>query len=117
MPIYASRVISARDSGMNMTRDAYPMETLPDVGAAFRQLRKQAGKAQAEVAAAAGMRQEALSRFEAGRSADFSLGKLLRLLQALDAQLTFEAAGRRRPTLTDLLQERRSGANTGPDSR
>ena len=100
-----------------MTPEAYRVETVPDVGAAFRQLRKKAGKTQAEIAAAAGIRQEVVSRFEAGRSADFSLGKLLRLLQALDAQLTLEVAGQRRPTLIDLLEERRTGANTGPDSR
>ena len=56
------------------------METLPDVGQHFRALRKQAGKSQMEVAMAVGMRQEALSRFESGHAADFSLSKLLRLL-------------------------------------
>jgi HTH-type transcriptional regulator/antitoxin HipB len=101
-----------------MTTDAYlSMETLPDVGAAFRQLRKAAGLTQAEVAAAVGMRQEALSRFEAGRAADFSLGKLLRLLQAVDARLDFEAAGPRRPTLDVVLKERRAGLNSGPRAR
>ena len=93
------------------------MDTLPDVGAAFRQLRKRAGKTQVAVCASVGMRQEALSRFEAGRATDFSLAKLLRLLQAVDAQLEFKAAGPRRPTLTAVLQERRSNTNTGPDAR
>ncbi len=100
-----------------MSSDAYLMETLPDLGAAFRQLRKDAGKTQVEVAAAAGMRQEALSRFESGRATDFSLAKLLRLLQAVDAQLDFQPAGPRRPTLRMVLQERRANANTGPDAR
>lgn len=93
------------------------METLPEVGEAFKRMRKQAGKTQTEVAAAVGMRQEALSRFESGRGADFSLAKLLRLLQALDVQLEFVPAGPRRPTLDTVLQERRNNANTGPNAR
>jgi len=92
------------------------METLPDVGLRFRQLRKRAGKTQAEVARAVGMRQEALSRFESGRAADFSLTKLLRLLQALDSRLDFTSAARR-PTLASVLEERLRNANVGPDSR
>lgn len=100
-----------------MTSDAYSMATLPDVGTAFRQRRKQAGKTQAQVAAAVGMRQEALSRFESGRGADFSLAKLLRLLQAVDAQLDFKPQGPRRPSLRAVLQERRANTNTGPDAR
>ncbi|MBS0454192.1 MAG: helix-turn-helix transcriptional regulator [Proteobacteria bacterium] len=93
------------------------METLPDVGAAFRQLRKQAGKTQAQVAESVGMRQEALSRFESGRGNDFSLSKLLRLLQAVDARLDFKPTGPRRPTLKAVLEERLSNANTGPNAR
>ncbi|HSW18024.1 MAG TPA: helix-turn-helix transcriptional regulator [Ramlibacter sp.] len=100
-----------------MTANAYSMETLPGVGAAFRQLRKQAGKTQVEVAAAVGMRQESLSRFESGRGTDFSLAKLLRLLQAVDGQLDFKPEGPRRPTLKAVLQERRANFNTGPDAR
>ena len=92
------------------------MGTLPDVGDRFRQLRKQAGKTQSEVASAVGMRQEALSRFESGRGADFSLTKLLRLLQVLDVELDFVSATRR-PTLSAVLEERRRNANVGPDSR
>ena len=92
------------------------MDTLSDVGKRFRELRKTAGKTQAEVAGAVGMRQEALSRFESGRCAEFSLTKLLRLLQALDAELDFVQASRR-PTLAAILHERLQNANIGPDSR
>lgn len=99
-----------------MSLDAYSLHTLPDVGRQFRALRKSAGKTQLEVAKAAGMRQEALSRFESGAGNDFSLVKLLRLLQVLNMELDFKSATRR-PTLTDVLQERRSNANTGPGAR
>lgn len=99
-----------------MPSDAYFMETLPNVGQRFRALRKQAGKTQQEVAAAVGMRQEALSRFESGNGADFSLAKLLRLLQALEMNLAFVPATRR-PTLTSVLTERRNNSNVGPAAR
>jgi transcriptional regulator with XRE-family HTH domain len=103
-----------------MTRDAYTqrlsLTTLPDLGQHFRSLRKQARKTQSDVASAVGMRQEALSRFESGRATDFSLAKFLRLLQALDLELEVKPVTGR-PTLNDILEERRSGANTGPASR
>ncbi len=99
-----------------MLPDAYSLRTLPDAGAQFRALRKKAGKTQLEVAGAVGMRQEALSRFESGRAADFSLDKLLRLLQVLDMELDFKATTRR-PTLDTVLQERRSNLNAGPQAR
>ncbi|WP_301278590.1 helix-turn-helix transcriptional regulator [Dechloromonas sp.] len=92
------------------------METLPDVGHRVRLLREKAGKTQSEIAGAVGMRQEALSRFESGRGADFSLTKLLRLLQVLGVELDFVSATRR-PTLSSILEERRNNANVGPDSR
>jgi HTH-type transcriptional regulator/antitoxin HipB len=99
-----------------MSLDAYSLHTLPDVGRQYQALRKSAGKTQLEVAKAVGMRQEALSRFESGSGNDFSLVKLLRLLQALNMELDFKSATRR-PTLNDVLQERKSNANTGPDAR
>jgi HTH-type transcriptional regulator/antitoxin HipB len=90
--------------------------TLPDMGRRFQALRKAAGKTQAEVAQAVGMRQEALSRFESGRGNDFSLARLLRLLEVLGLRMEL-APATRRPSLADLLQEVREGANTGPDAR
>lgn len=93
-----------------------PLQTLPEVGQRLRFLRKAAGKTQTEVATAAGMRQEALSRFESGSATDFSLAKLLRLLQVLELQLDFQAVVRR-PTLNEVLHEVREGRNTGPDAQ
>jgi HTH-type transcriptional regulator / antitoxin HipB len=90
--------------------------TLPDVGRQFQALRKAAGKTQTEVAQAVGMRQEALSRFESGRCSDFSLSKLLRLLEVLDLRMEL-APATRRPSLADVLQDVRKGANTGPGAR
>lgn len=90
--------------------------TLPDVGRRFQRLRKASGRTQTEVAQAVGIRQEALSRFESGRGNDFSLAKLLRLLEVLDVRMEFVPATRR-PSLADVLKEVRAGANTGPGAR
>lgn len=92
------------------------MKTLPDLGDEFKALRKAAGLTQEEVAARLHMKQEALSRFERGRGSDFSAAKLLRLAQALGQELQF-APARKRPTLDDVLEERRQTANSGPTSR
>jgi len=90
------------------------MKTLADLGVEFKALRKQAGLTQQETARRVGTRQEALSRFERGRGSDFSVAKLLRLTQTLGCDLYFAAADRR-PTLDDVLAERRAqlgGAST-----
>ncbi len=92
------------------------MKTLPDLGTEYQALRKKAGKTQQEVAVAVGLRQEALSRFERGRGSDFSLAKMLRLAHFLGHDLNF-IADRQRPTLDDVLQERKAQSNTGPASR
>lgn len=92
------------------------MSTLPDIGKRFQALRKAAGKTQVEIAKITDMRQEALSRFERGRGNDFSMSKMLRLLQALDLEMSFHPVTAR-PTLDKVLEERRAGGNVGPDAR
>lgn len=92
------------------------MSTLPDIGKRFQTLRKSAGKTQMEIAQITGMRQEALSRFERGRGNDFSMSKMLRLLRALDLEMSFHPVTAR-PTLDSVLEERRSGRNVGPEAR
>lgn len=103
-----------------MTLNAYfsrePVDNLPVLGRQFRALRKAAGKTQVEVAAAVGMRQEALSRFESGAGTDFSVAKLLRLLRMVGHEMQF-APLVRRPTLDEVLSDVKRGANTGPDAR
>ena len=92
------------------------METLPEIGQRFRELREAAGKTQSQIASAVGMRQEALSRFECGRGTDFSVIKLLRILTVLNAELSFVSVTRR-PNLEQVLEERLRNANVGPNSR
>ncbi|MDP3654227.1 MAG: helix-turn-helix transcriptional regulator [Rhodoferax sp.] len=95
-----------------MTPNTNSLLTLRDAGERYKQLRKAAGKTQTEVAEAAGLRQETLSRFETGTSNDLSAGKLLRLLQVLDMEMEFVPTTRR-PNLNDLQQERRQVSHVG----
>jgi len=92
------------------------MKTTHDLGEELNRARKKQRLTQEQVAAMTGLRQEALSRFERGRASDFSLAKLLRVAHALgyDLQLT---PLNKRPTLTDVLEEIRVSANTGPNAR
>jgi len=92
------------------------MRNLDDVAVQFRLLRQTAGKTQLEVAKLVGMRPEALSRFECGRATDFSLVKLLRLINVLEKELKFVKVAQR-PTLEDVLAERLINANVGAKSR
>jgi transcriptional regulator with XRE-family HTH domain len=93
------------------------MKTVADLGAEFKARRQELRKSQAELGVESGFRQEVLSRLEHGRLADFSLGKLLRLAHSLGLEVTLTPLTRRRPTLETLLDERRQGTNTGPESR
>lgn len=92
------------------------VKTLVDLGAELQARRKELGKTQSELAAETLMRQEVLSRLERGRVADFSVSKLLRLAHALGVEVTLVPATHR-PTLDSVLEERKSGANTGPSAR
>lgn len=58
---------------------------VPDL---FRDLREKRGFTQAELAAKADMKQSAVSRFEISSEATWNLETLLRLAEALDAQLS-----------------------------
>ncbi len=92
------------------------MKTIAALGVELQLLRTQAKMTQGRMANATCMRQEAVSRFERGRSNDFSVVKLLRMAQALGYDIQFVPAPGR-PTLHDVLAEIRASANTGPTSR
>ena len=64
-----------------------------ELGRAVRALREQRDWSQAQLAAAAGMTQSAVARFEAGGTVP-SLRVLDRLAQALDAELTVQVTPR-----------------------
>jgi transcriptional regulator with XRE-family HTH domain len=92
------------------------MKTLADLGGELKTRRVELGKTQTVLGAAAGLRQELLSRLEHGRLADLTVTKLLRVAHALGLEVTLTPLAARRPTLETLLVERRQGANTGPTS-
>ena len=69
------------------------MQTLPELGEAVAQRRKALGLKQADVAAAAGVTAESLSRFERGRSPEFGARKLLAVLAVLNAELDIVSPG------------------------
>lgn len=64
-----------------------------ELGRSVRQLRERRGWSQTQLAAAAGMTQSAVARFEAGGTVP-SLPVLDRLAQALDADLTVQVTPR-----------------------
>lgn len=69
------------------------MQTLAELGEAVAQRRKALGLKQADVAAAAGVSAESLSRFERGRSPELGTRKLLAVLAVLNAELDIVSAG------------------------
>ena len=93
------------------------MRTMADLGAALKARRQELKKSQVQLGTESGFRQDVLSRLEHGRLTDFSVGKLLRLAHALGLEVTLTPLSRSRPTLDTLLDERRQGTNTGPQSR
>jgi ribosome-binding protein aMBF1 (putative translation factor) len=75
-------------------REAYHAAKLAyELGRSVRGLREQRGWSQSQLAAAAGMTQSAVARFEAGGTIP-SLLVLDRLAHALDAELTVRVAPR-----------------------
>lgn len=93
------------------------MKTVVDLGAELAARRQALEKSQAEVGAASGLRQDALSRLERGRLPDVSVSKLLRVAHSLGLELTLSPLVQERPTLDTLRDERKYGVNTGPTSR
>ncbi len=93
------------------------MKTLPELGALLAARRKALGKTQSEVGRLAGLRQEELSRLESGQLVGFTAGRLLRLAHVLGLEVSLQPQISKSHTLEVLLDEVRSGANTGPASR
>jgi transcriptional regulator with XRE-family HTH domain len=81
------------------------MQTLMEVGEAVADRRRSIGLKQGEVAARAGISQEALSRFERGKSAEFGSRKLLAVLSVLGMELQFAEIGAS-GSLDELRRER-----------
>lgn len=93
------------------------MQTLSELGELLAARRKELRKTQSEVGRLAGLRQEELSRLERGQLPGFTAGRLLRLAHVLGLEMSLQPMASRGYTLDVLLEQVRSGANTGPDSK
>lgn len=69
------------------------MQTVVELGQAIAERRRLLGLKQGDIAVQAGLTQEALSRFERGKLAEFGSRKLLALLSVLGMELRFEESG------------------------
>ncbi|MCG2798169.1 MAG: helix-turn-helix domain-containing protein [Cellulomonas sp.] len=74
-----------------MTSTQLNARSLPKLGTAVRALRRRRGLTQAELARRAGVSREWVITVEAGETYGIEVGRLMRLLDALDANLTIEA--------------------------
>lgn len=81
------------------------MQTLLEIGEAVAARRRLLGLKQGEVATRAGISQDALSRFERGKSAEFGSRKLLSVLAVLGMELQITEIGAS-GSLDDLRRER-----------
>jgi len=85
------------------------MQSVLELGEAVAERRRALGMKQGDVAARAGLAQEALSRFERGKLAEFGSRKLLAVLAALGMELAFVETGAS-GSLDELRRERGGGA-------
>ncbi len=81
------------------------MQTVMELGEAVATRRRSLGLKQGDVAARAGVSQEALSRFERGKLAEFGSRKLMAVLAVLGLELQFVEMGTS-GSLDELRRER-----------
>lgn len=80
---------------------------LSDIGPLLRQARQHANLSQAQLAESLGMSRATISAIEGGRCEEIGFAKLSALLDIVGLEITV-APRKRRPTLDDLVAERRS---------
>ena len=87
------------------------MLDLISIGGEVARRRKELKLSQAELSRKAGISRATLDALENRRAGELGFSKITRLLAALGLELTLQAAGSQRPTLDELLQERRDDKN------
>lgn len=90
------------------------IKDIDSLGPLLRALRKSAGLTQAQVAQAAGLSRQRLVGIESGQAANIELNTLIKLLDALGAQLSVRRQGRR--TLNEILRDNRQQSSDGKSS-
>lgn len=81
------------------------MLDLPSLGTAIAERRKERGLRQIDLAQKAHVSRATIDALENGRLGELGIGKVIRILSALDLDLTVGEARKRRPTLDELMQE------------
>lgn len=89
------------------------MTTLADVADLLKNVRREAGLSQEELAQRAGVARTTVARMETLAKGDMSVSALVRLLQAAGYDLKAVKTGHRR-TLEDILTEQRQDENSTP---
>ena len=78
-----------------------------EIGPSIRELRKEKGMTQAELAAAVGISRVTLSKLENGKLAGISIGVILSILERLGREISFvEPAAL--PTLEELAERKKN---------
>ena len=83
------------------------MFSLATLGGQIAEQRKKLKLSQRELAQRSGLSRATVDALENGRAGELGYTKIVRLLAALGLELSIRAAGSRRPTLDELLQEDR----------
>jgi HTH-type transcriptional regulator / antitoxin HipB len=81
------------------------MLDLVSIGNRIAERRKTLKLSQAALSRKAGVSRATLDALENGRAGELGFSKLTKLLAALGLELKLQAAGSRRPTLDELMQE------------
>jgi transcriptional regulator with XRE-family HTH domain len=81
------------------------MLDLTSIGTEIAERRKTLKLSQAALSRKAGVSRATLDALENGRAGELGFSKLTKLLAALGLELKLQAAGSRRPTLDELMQE------------
>src|ERR1700728_5255965 len=78
---------------------------LTSIGTQIAERRKKLKLSQAALGRKAGVSRATIDALENGRAGELGFAKLTKLLAALGLELNLQAAGSRRPTLDELMQE------------
>lgn len=81
------------------------MFNLAQIGLEVTKRRKALGLRQIDLAGKAEVSRATLEALENGRSRELGFNKVVKILAVLGAELALSEAGKRRPTLEDLMRE------------
>lgn len=89
------------------------MLSLPSLGSVIAERRKERHLRQIDLAQKAHVSRATIDALENGRLGELGIGKIAKILSALDLDLVVSEARKRRPTLDQLIQEDQSDQSLG----